>query len=179
MTGETITIIFGIILAAVLVLVWPTMTMADRVDDAAKVTVQAQVSDTVDTVRTTGRITREDYDELIQTITSTGNTYDVNITVQEKDINVGKKVSQAQADKIGENQYVTKYNSQVVDAIERDGEYLMKEGDIVSISVKNSSQTMAQQMKNFFYTVTGNDAATIVGEHAGIVTKNGHERVNR
>ena len=33
---------------------------------------------------------------------------------------------------------------------------------------------MSQQLKNFFYTVTGNDSYTIAAEHAGVVTANGN-----
>ena len=55
----------------------------------------------------------------------------------------------------------------------QNGAYYCKEGDIVSVSVKNTNQTIAQQLKNFFYTVTGNDAYTIAAEHAGVVTSNG------
>ena len=33
--------------------------------------------------------------------------------------------------------------------------------------------TLAQQLKNFFYKVSGNDTATIAAEDAGIVTVNG------
>ena len=40
-------------------------------------------------------------------------------------------------------------------------------------SVKNTNSTLSQQLKNFFYSVTGNDTYTIAAEHGGIVTANG------
>lgn len=32
---------------------------------------------------------------------------------------------------------------------------VLKEGDIFSTSVKNTNTTLSQQLKNFFYSVTG------------------------
>ena len=171
--SDTLITVIAIALAAVLMFVFPLMTMSDRTDDVAQLTVEAATTDFVDNVRTTGRITQTRYNEFVQTITSTGNTYDVEMVVQVKDENLGKKVSQAQADKIGENVYYSVYTSQIEEEMESNGAYYCKEGDIVSVSVKNTNQTISQQLKNFFYTVTGNDTYTIAAEHAGIITANG------
>ena len=79
----------------------------------------------------------------------------------------------AQADKIGENAYYSVYTSQIQDELDKSGVYICKEGDIVTVSVKNTSQTLAQELKNFIYAVTGNDAYTIAAQHTGVVTVNG------
>ena len=171
--SDTLITIIAISLAAVLMFVFPLMTISDRTDDIAQLTVETATTEYVDTIRSTGKITRANYDKFIETITSTGNTYDVEMQVDVKDANLGKKVSQAQADKIGENVSYSIYTSQIEDAIDSNGAYYCKEGDIVSVSVKNTNQTISQQLKNFFYSVTGNDAYTIAAQHAGIVTANG------
>lgn len=172
--SDTLITISAIALAAVLMFVFPLMTMSDRTDDVAQLTVETATTEFVDTARSTGKITKANYDKFIETITSTGNTYNVDMEVQVKDDNLGKKVSQATADKIGENVYYSVYTSQIEEALNgKNAEYLFKEGDIVSASVKNTNQTISQQLKNFFYTVTGNDSYTIAAEHAGVVTANG------
>ena len=171
--SDTLITIIAIALAAILMFIFPLMTMSDRTDDVAQLTVEAATTEFVDNVRSTGKITQANYDELIQTVTSTGNTYDVDMVVQVKDANLGKKTSQAQADKIGENAYYSVHTSQIEEELEKSGTYYCKEGDIVSASVKNTSQTLSQQLKNFFYTVTGNDAYTIAAEHSGVVSTNG------
>ncbi|MCI8443913.1 MAG: hypothetical protein HFJ37_01845 [Clostridia bacterium] len=171
--SDTLITIIAIALAAVLMFVFPLMTMSDRTDDIAQLTVKTATTEFVDKIRSTGKITTTNYDEFVETITSTGNTYNVDMEVQVKDENLGKKVSQAQSDKIGENVYYSVYTSQIEEALDKQGNYYCKEGDIVSVSVKNTNQTMAQQLKNFFYSVTGNDAYTIAAEHAGVVTANG------
>lgn len=171
--SDTLITIIAIALAAILMFVFPLMTMSDRTDDVSQLTVQAATTDFVDKARTTGKITKANYDEFLQTITSTGNTYDVELGVQVKDSNLSKKASLAQSDKIGENVYYSVYTSQIEEQLNANGAYYCKEGDIISASVKNTNQTISQQLKNFFYTVTGNDAYTIAAESAGIVTANG------
>lgn len=173
--SDTLITIIAIALAAVLMFVFPLMTISDRTDDVAQLTVETATTEFVDTIRSTGKITRSNYDKFVETIGSTGNTYNVEMQVQVKDENLGKKVSQAQADKIGENVYYSVYTSQIEKALDgSNATYYCKEGDIVSVSVKNTNQTISQQLKNFFYTVTGNDSYTIAAEHAGIVTANGN-----
>ena len=173
--SDTLITIIAIALAAVLMFVFPLMTISDRTDDVAQLTVETATTEFVDTIRSTGKITRSNYNQFVETIGSTGNTYNVEMEVQVKDANLGKKVSQAQADKIGENVYYSVYTSQIEEALNgNNAAYYCKEGDIVSVSVKKTNQTISQQLKNFFYTVTGNDAYTIAAEHAGVVTANGN-----
>ena len=88
------------------------------------------------------------------------------------DENPSKKTTQAEATKIGENLYYSLYTSQILDRIEK-GTLYLKEGDIFIVTVKNSNTTVSQELKNFFYKVSGNDTYTIAAEHAGIVTANG------
>ena len=68
------------------------------------------------------------------------------------------------------------YTSQILDSIDaKSGNKILalKEGDIFSANVKNTNTTLSQQLKNFFYSVTGNDTYSIAASHAGIVTANG------
>lgn len=171
--SDTLMTIIAIAIAAVLLFIFPLMTISDRADDVAQLTVETATIDFVDNIRTTGKITKANYDKYLETITSTGNTYAIDLVLQIKDENLGKKVSQAQVDKIGENVYYSIYTSQIEKILKESGVYYCKEGDIVSASARNENQTVSQQLKNFFYTVTGNDSYTIAAEHAGIVTANG------
>ena len=79
------------------------------------------------------------------------------------------------ASKIGENVYYSVYTSEIESQLNdpTDGEYDLKEGDIISVNVKNTNQTLSQQLKNFFYRVTGNDTYTIAASHGGIVSATG------
>ena len=175
--GETLITIIAIALAAVLMFVFPLITMSDRTDDISKLAVETATTEFVDDVRTTGKLTMDKYSKFVESISSAGNSYDVEMELQVLDENPGKKTTQAESTKIGENVYYTMYTSQILDQINPSSgvtkTLALKEGDIFSTSVKNTNATLSQQLKNFFYTVTGNDTYTIAAEHAGIVTANG------
>ena len=173
--SDTLITIIAIGIAAVLLFIFPLVSMSDRTDDIAQLSVQTSTDEFVSQIRTTGKITDDNYNEYVETLSATGNLYNVELEVQVKDENLGKKVSQAQSDKIGENVYYSVYTSQIEDEIFGAAKaYFCKEGDMVSVNVHNKNQTIGQQLQNFFYTVTGNDAYTIAASAGGIVTANGN-----
>lgn len=173
--GDTTITIVAIFLAAILMFVFPLMAMSDRNDDISQLSVQTSTVEFVDDIRTTGVLTLDDYDRFFQSISSTGNSYNVNMEIQVLDENPGKKTTEEVTDKIGENVYYSKYTTQIMDELNANpnGRMALKEGDIVSVSVNNTNTTISQQLKNFFYKVTGNDSYQIAAQHAGIVTVNG------
>ena len=174
--GDSFVTVIAIFLAAVLMFIFPLMSMADRTDDVSTLAVQTATTEFVDKIRTTGKLTLDDYDKYISTISSTGNTFDVVIELQELDENPGVKTTQADKTKIGENLYYTKYTTQVVDMLTepgKNGKIYLKEGDRISVIAKNTNQTISQILKNFFYQIAGNDTYNIVAQHGGIVTVNG------
>ena len=171
--SDTLITVIAIVLAAVLMFVFPLMTMSDRTDDVSQLAVETATTDFVDEVRTTGKITPDKYSKFIENIGSTGNTYNVEMQVQVLDENPGKKTTQSKKDKVGENVYYSVYTSQIEDILNSNKNYNLKEGDLFSVSVKNTNQTLAQQLKNFFYTVVGNDTYTIAASHGGMVTATG------
>ena len=175
--GDTLITVIAIALAAVLMFVFPLMTMSDRTDDVSQLAVETATTEFVDDIRTTGKLTMDKYSQFVENISATGNSYEVEMQLQVLDENPGKKTTQAESTKIGENVYYTMYTSQILDTINPSSgvtkTLALKEGDIFSTSVKNTNTTMSQQLKNFFYSVTGNDTYTIAAEHGGIVTANG------
>ncbi len=171
--SDTLITVIAIALAAVLMFVFPLMTMSDRTDDVSQLAVETATTDFVDEVRTTGKITPDKYSKFIENIGSTGNTYNVEMQVQVLDENPGKKTTQSTQDKIGENVYYSVYTSQIEEVLNNNKNYNLKEGDLFSVNVKNTNQTLAQQLKNFFYTVVGNDTYTIAASHGGMVTATG------
>ncbi len=169
--GDTLITVVAIVLAATLMFVFPLMTMSNRADDVSQLSVQSLTTQFVDDVRTTGKITSEKYSKFVENIHSTGNTYDVEIEVKVRDENPGKKTTQANSKKIGEDVYYSIYTTQIENTLRKNNAYNLKEGDIVSVSVKNTNTTMSQQLSGGTSTqLTG----TIAGEASGIVTANGN-----
>jgi len=171
--GDSFITIIAIFLAAILMFVFPLMAMADRSDDVSTLAVQTATTDFVDKVRTTGKLTIDDYDRYVATLNSTGNTYDVDIELQYLDENPGVKTTQTEMTKIGENLYYNEYTNQVTSKLSTKGRINLKEGDRISVTAKNTNQTISQILKNFFYQIAGNNTYNIVAQHGGIVTVNG------
>lgn len=175
--GDSFVTIISIFLAAILMFVFPLMSVSEKSDSISQLTVQTATTDFVDKVRTTGQLTLDDYDKYIQTITSTGNSFDVEMMVQVMDENIGVKTTTAEKTKIGENIYYTLYTSQLEELLNNTSNtkhrLSLKEGDRVSVTVKNTNTTIAQTLRNFFYKVAGNDTYQIAVQYAGIVTVNG------
>lgn len=172
--GESLITIVAIFLAAILMFVFPLMTISERNDDIAQLGVQTAVTEFVDDISATGKITMDEYSAFIQTLAATGNSYDVELEVKVLDENPGKKTTWAVADKIGENTYYSVYTSQIEEVLGGPKQkYTLKEGDIVSISVKNTNTTISQMLRNFFYTVSGKGTYQVAAQHAAMVKSNG------
>ena len=177
MSDSLITIV-AIFLAAILMFIFPLMSIAERSDDIAQLTVQSAVTEFVNTAINTGKITMDEYDSLVNKIEATGNTYDIEIEVKVVDENVGKKSAWTQGTVYGENNYYSVYTSQIMNYMasmegEGDGVYTMKEGDIISVSVKNSNKTLSQTIRGIFYSITGSGTYQIAAQSSGFVNSNG------
>lgn len=170
--GDSIITIVAIFLAAILMFIFPLMSLSERSDDIAQLSVQTTTAEFVDNIRATGKLTLDDYNKFLNTLTATGNSFDVDIQIQKLDENPGVKVTQGQKDKIGENIYYSVYTSQIMDELNANNEIKLKEGDIVSVTVKNTNKTISQLLRNFFYRVSGNDTYQISAQHGGIVMVN-------
>ena len=173
--SDTLITIIAIALAAILMFIFPLMTMSDRTDDVSQLTVDTATTEFVDDIRTTGKITQDKYDQFLQTIGSTGNTYNVEMEVQHLDENPGKKTTQANYTKIGENVYYSEYTTQVLEQLESSttGEISLKEGDRIVVNVKNTNTTQAQTLKGSLLSFTNAGQYTIAASSTGMIKVNG------
>ena len=94
--SDTVVTVIAIFLAAILMFIFPLMSTSDRTDDITTQAIDAATTDFVDEIRSTGQITQDSYDNFVQTISSTGNSYEVEMEVQVLDDNPGKKVTEAE-----------------------------------------------------------------------------------
>lgn len=177
--GDTLITVVAIFLAAILMFVFPLMSISERNDDISLLAVQTATVEFVDNIRSTGKITLDNYDKYIQALSATGNSYDVEMSVKVLDENPGKKGAETDITKIGENIYYSIYTSQIEEQLgvgknnPQSTTKLLKEGDIISVNVKNTNTTLAQILKNFFYSISGNDTYSIEASHSGVVMTNG------
>ena len=89
--GESTMTIIAIFLAAILMFAFPLMAMSDRNDDISQLNAQTLTTEFVDKVRTTGKLTEDDYTKFVEKLSATGDTYDIEFEVSILDENPGKK----------------------------------------------------------------------------------------
>ena len=172
MEDTTVTII-GIIVAAILMFLVPLVTIADRNDDIAQLTVQTITAEFVNNVIRIGKLTAEDYNTFHTRLASSGNSYDVEVEIKVLDENPLKTQVDANSREKGQNKYFSIYTNQIENEFARNDEILLKEGDIISVAVKNDSKTLSQTLKSLYYTISGEDLHIISSTSTGTVSVSG------
>jgi len=178
MSGETLTTIVAIFLAAILIGIFPMMAIADRNDDISQLTVQTATAQFVDNVIKTGKITQEEYQAYLLRMGSSGNTYEVDMEIMILDENPSKRYTNSTGD-LGENAYYSIYSTQIEDKLQKDervtgvGQLILKEGDRISVVAKNSSKTLSQTLKNIYYTISKEEMHIISASASGTIAING------
>lgn len=173
--SDTLVTVLAIFLAAILMFIFPMLSVAERSDDISQLTVQTAVTEFVDSSRSVGKITIDGYSKLQSVLATTGNAYDIEMELKVLDENIGKKTAWTQGTVIGENVYYSIYTTQIVEQLAEPGPgtYTMKEGDIFSVTVKNTNKTMSQTIRGVFYSIAGSDTYSIAAQHSGVVTATG------
>ena len=169
--SDTFIRIMAVIIVAVIMFVFPLMATANQNDSITQTSVQTMVSDFVNTVAKEGKITRSNYDDFIQKLYATGNSYDVELEVQILDDNPGAKGENIKV--IGENIYYSEFTTAIVSKLDSEGEYKLKQGDYILAKVTNTNVTFGTQMKNFFYSIMGKDTIAIEASASALVTTTG------
>ena len=183
MQNSTSTII-ALIVAGILLFIVPLITLTDRSDNVAQENVKLIVEQFVTEVKNTGKLTRAQYQNFETRLNTVGsNTYDVEIEIKYLDENPGKKTAQVQYTKIGENVYYSEFTTQTLKRIgikvdneevnPNNKEILLKEGDIITVEVKNEDSTAAQTLKSSFIGFSNAGEYAISASSSGMVTVNG------
>ena len=71
--------------------IFPLMSLAERTDDISSLAVQTSTTEFVDNIRTTGKVTLEQYEQYLSDISSTGNSFDVEFVIAQLDENQERK----------------------------------------------------------------------------------------
>lgn len=179
---DTVISIIGIIAASIIMFVAPLILISDRSDDVSQLLAQTATSEFVNEVVKTGKITVDNYQRFISSLQSSGNTYDVNMEVKILDETTSKAVTEKNPTAIGNNTYYSIYTSQVEDKLgisaqitenNRTGQLVLKQGDLISVTVKNSSQTLSQTLKSFYSNATSGNLQIIAANSSGTINING------
>lgn len=167
--------IIGIFIASILMFVVPFFLLADRNDDVSQLIAQTATASFVDNVLKTGRITVDEYQKLVDDLNNSGVVFEVDLEVKILDKNVSQLYTTTNSS-IGNNEYYSLYTSQIEEKLYNSSgtkKVVLKEGDRISVTVKNSGKTLSQTLKNLYYTVTGEELHIIVATGSGMVAVNG------
>lgn len=174
--SDTLITMIAVFLAAVLMFIFPLMSVSERNDDIAQSVLQTATSEFVDKVATVGAIKPSDYEAYVEAISATGNVYDVEIEIQHLDENMGKKSTITSADLIGENVRYSTYTTEILNSM-YDGisekAYSLNKGDIIIVTAKNTNTTIAQSLRSFFYKVVGKGTYQVAASSSSMVINTG------
>ena len=171
---STTTNVIAICLTAALLFVAPLIALTERNDNVVKENVELIVNEFVTDVQSTGVISQAKYQSLENSLAATGNTYNIEIEVQHLDENPGKKTTQANYTKIGENVYYSDYTTQVLQQLQNDSKKIcLKQGDRIVVDVKNTNNTQAQTLKGSLLSFTNAGQYTISASSTGMINVNG------
>ena len=173
--SDTLMSVIGIFLAIIIMFVFPLMELAGKGDEVSQTVVEVAVADFVNTVATTGQITWSDYNELVQKLYSTGNSFDIQIEAQILDDNPRRATTTASSDVLGEYRYYSVYTNTILSELEKseNSKYQLKNDDYIIVSVKNTNTTMGTQLKNLLYNLIGKDTYTIGTSSSALVLNTG------
>lgn len=172
--SDTAMTVVAIALAATLLFVFPLLATANDTDTQSRDLVESATTQFVQDITNTGKITSSKYQSYLDTITSTGTDFDVNMEVQELDESSSKKTTTAVSSKVGELSTTSKYTSQIVDELNSNGSVILKKGDSISVTAKNKGSTVGQTLEKVFYKITGNNNYKVEASASGMVSVNGN-----
>ena len=180
---NTTSTIIAMVLAGVLLFIVPLVTLTDRNDDVTQENVKLIVEEFVTEVKNTGKLTRAKYENFESRLNASGNNiYDIEMELKILDENPGKKTSQVQYTKIGENVYYSEFTTQILNKIgikasneqpSNEDTILLKQGDFIYVEVSNENSTAAQTLKSSFLGFSNAGEYAIKASSSGMVTVNG------
>ena len=181
MEDSTVSVI-GILIAAIIMFIIPLILIADRSDDISQLVAQNATSEFVDEVIKSGKITTKSYQNFVKALSSSGNIFEIDMEVQILDENTAKIITDNDPLKIGSNSYYSIYTSQIEEKLNISGEQkkddmqgvlALKQGDVVSVTVRNENATYSQVLKSFYYNAKGEDIHIIAATASGTVAIDG------
>lgn len=177
---DTFISIIGMFSAIIIMFISPMVLIADRSDDISQLLVQTATSEFVNEVVRTGKITIDNYQKFVSSLQSSGNTYDIDMEVKILDETTAKIATIDNPSTIGNNTYYSIFTSQIEDKIGESSQntannkqLLLKQGDLIFVTVKNNSQTLSQTVKSFYYSTTSGDLHIIAASSSGTINING------
>jgi len=169
MDGDSLGKVISIIIAVLFMVFAPVMLVTLKTEDAMQSFVQSQAVEFVDLSRSTGCISPDNYLTFVNTIGSTG-SYDVQIEHRSKLAFPDEEHFQQTGEKsyiVGQRAY---YRDEILGHMFGSGQdenYLMKNGDYLSITVTSKGNGVTNGFMRFFTGHAGNGITVTYGGYVG------------
>ncbi len=158
---DSLIVVFSMILAVILMFIFPIMDTWERQDDISYMSVYANVVEFVDSVRNLGYITPTMYSQFLQSINATGNRYEV--TLEHR-----KRIYQIDG-------YMNVYTTSIEEVLNNGDNYTdMEAGDYFYVSVKNTNKTQSTLMKELIF-ASRQETFKIGVPYGGMIRNNGSQ----
>lgn len=166
----------SVILAILVLFVAPIIYFTQQQDKIVANFVDSQTAKFVSTIRNTGVITADQYDNFIETLDSTNNVYDIEITHSSLVVNPEYTTSTVNdpTTKLTSEYYVNTYEDTIRKALYEtsEAEYVMAKGDYVTVQVTVKNKTIATKMQELIFG-RGLQAHQIVAVYGGVIKDEG------
>lgn len=136
--------IAAIILTIIALIFMPIMTQAQSQSTISDNLVNTRDQKFTNDIRTTRKITWDDYQNFCDYINKTGNLYDVTLQIHER------KVFTDDTDEREDEYFETSYHGEVLDQLFDEGTILLHQGDMISIIVSLKSESYIESVKRIF-----------------------------
>lgn len=154
--------ILALVLSVILLFVVPIESILRNQDSISYSLVFTKANAFVDLSREIGYIDEHMYLEMLSEINKTGNTYEIKLEhfykryVPEYD----------DSDSVYLNKFIITYelnnHNNIIEELENTGRYKMKNGDLIYITVKSTSKSTAQKLRETIYNTNTNHPAIFI-----------------
>ena len=180
--SETLSKVFALIIAVLLLYIFPVENMLTRQDDIAGVFVLNETAEFVDSVRNLGYITPVMYRQFSQVLATTGNRYA--IVMEHRHVNIQPvytdpdDITSFQHDY--SSHYQTFYHDDImqtlfpaVNPLPADTNYYLSKGDLFTVQVMNENKTIATRVQELLL-MTDLPVRKIIVNYGGMVRDESH-----
>lgn len=142
--GDSLSLVFSMIVAILIMFFFPMLDSWERQDDLSYMAAYSATVDLVDAVRNTGVLTSNMLASYTGQLAATANSYDIILEHREYKVVPG-------SGNTSEIVYLNHYTKEIDKALNTSGEYTFNKGDYFYVSVKNTNKTQATVMKQAIY----------------------------
>jgi hypothetical protein len=143
--------IIAFILAAIVMFLGPLLYMAQKQDSISQSYVSNETTQLVDSIKNTGYLSHDMYQNYINKIDNTNNLFKIEIVHSHKvveplyDDNTGTFLNDF------DTYYTNTYQDEILDAFDQGEDYYFLQGDYISVTVVNRTKTLATKLMELFY----------------------------